>query len=113
MPEEFADADFFAPATALAARIRTGKLSPTAIVEALTDRITKHNPKLNPFVPVALEENLKRARKDAEHADKMRKEHPGMALPALYGVPVAVKDDSARASRSPSISGSIQHGRST
>jgi Asp-tRNA(Asn)/Glu-tRNA(Gln) amidotransferase A subunit family amidase len=95
MPEEFADADFFAPASDIAARIRTGKLSSTAVVEALTERIAKHNPTLNAFVPIALEENLKRARKEAEHADKMRKEHPGMALPPLYGVPVAVKDDLA------------------
>ena len=95
MPEEFADADFHASATSIAARVRTGKLSATAIVEALTDRIRKLNPTLNAFVPVALEENLKRARKEAEHADKMRKEHPGMALPPLYGVPVAVKDDLA------------------
>lgn len=95
MPEEFADADFYAPAAAVAARIRTGKLSSTAVVEALADRITRLNPALNAFVAVALDENLRRARKEAEHADKMRKEHPGMSLPPLYGVPVAVKDDLA------------------
>jgi Asp-tRNA(Asn)/Glu-tRNA(Gln) amidotransferase A subunit family amidase len=95
MPEEFADADFYAPAAAIAARIRTGKLSSTAVVEALIDRVLKLNPTLNAFVPIALEDNLKRAHKEAERADKVRKEYPARALPPLYGVPVAVKDDLA------------------
>jgi Asp-tRNA(Asn)/Glu-tRNA(Gln) amidotransferase A subunit family amidase len=73
----------------LAARIRARKVSPVEVIEALGDRISKLNPKLNAYVTL----DLDNARKDAEMKHKMRREHPAGDLGPLHGVPVAIKDD--------------------
>jgi Asp-tRNA(Asn)/Glu-tRNA(Gln) amidotransferase A subunit family amidase len=73
----------------LAARIRAGKLSPVEVVEALSDRISKLNPKLHAYVTL----DLDNARKVAELKHKWQREHPGAHLGLLHGVPVAIKDD--------------------
>jgi Asp-tRNA(Asn)/Glu-tRNA(Gln) amidotransferase A subunit family amidase len=64
-------------------------VSPIDVVDALADRITRLNPKLNAYITLDLEN----ARKDAEMKHKMRKEHPTGDLGPLHGVPVAIKDD--------------------
>jgi Asp-tRNA(Asn)/Glu-tRNA(Gln) amidotransferase A subunit family amidase len=76
-------------AVELAARIRTGKVSPVDVIEALADRIKRLNPKLNAYVTLDLEN----ARKEAETKHRIRQEHPDGDLGLLYGVPVAIKDD--------------------
>src|SRR5262245_20466501 len=73
----------------LTARIRARKVSPVEVIDALTARIKKLNPKLNAYVTLDLEN----ARKDAEMKHQMRKEHPDGDLGLLHGVPVAIKDD--------------------
>jgi Asp-tRNA(Asn)/Glu-tRNA(Gln) amidotransferase A subunit family amidase len=73
----------------LAARIHARKVSPVEVIEALRDRISKLNPKLNAYVTL----DLDNARKDAEMKHKMRREHPAGDLGPLHGVPVAIKDD--------------------
>jgi Asp-tRNA(Asn)/Glu-tRNA(Gln) amidotransferase A subunit family amidase len=79
----------FLPATRLAADIRARKVSPIDVVDALTERIKKLNPKLNAYITLDLEN----ARKDAEMKHKMRQQHPDGDLGLLHGVPVAIKDD--------------------
>jgi Asp-tRNA(Asn)/Glu-tRNA(Gln) amidotransferase A subunit family amidase len=73
----------------LAARIRARKVSPVEVVDALTARIKRLNPKLNAYVTLDLEN----ARKDAEMKHQMRQQHPDGDLGLLHGVPVAIKDD--------------------
>ncbi len=92
---DFTDADFFAPAADIARRIRARQLKARAVVEALAARITAHNAKLNAFIPIHLEENLKAAVKEAQEKDKLLDQHPNMEVGPLYGVPVAIKDDLA------------------
>jgi Asp-tRNA(Asn)/Glu-tRNA(Gln) amidotransferase A subunit family amidase len=79
----------FLSATHLAADIRTRKVSPVDMIDALADRIKRLNSKLNAYITLDLEN----ARKDAEMKHKMRKEHPDGDLGLLHGVPVAIKDD--------------------
>jgi Asp-tRNA(Asn)/Glu-tRNA(Gln) amidotransferase A subunit family amidase len=73
----------------LAARIRAGTVSPIEVIDALRDRISRLNPKLNAYVALDLDS----ARKDVEMKEKWRHEHPDIDLGPLYGVPVAIKDD--------------------
>jgi Asp-tRNA(Asn)/Glu-tRNA(Gln) amidotransferase A subunit family amidase len=79
----------FLSAIDLAATIRARKISPVEVVDALTERIKRLNPKLNAFVTLDLEN----ARKDAQMKHTMRQQHPDGDLGPLHGVPVAIKDD--------------------
>jgi Asp-tRNA(Asn)/Glu-tRNA(Gln) amidotransferase A subunit family amidase len=76
----------FMPATALAAAIRTKRVSPLELVNAVYARIHQINPRINAFCTLS-EEQAHRAAKDAEAA-VMR----GDRLGALHGVPVSIKD---------------------
>ena len=76
----------FMPATALGAAIRTKKLSPVDVVNAIYARIHQINPRINAFCTFT-EEEAHRSAKEAEAA-VMR----GDRLGALHGVPVLVKD---------------------
>ena len=76
----------YTPATELAKRIRSRKISPVEIVKNALDRIAEVNPKLNCFCFVYPEEALKAARK-AEAAVMAKKK-----LAPLHGIPVAIKD---------------------
>jgi Asp-tRNA(Asn)/Glu-tRNA(Gln) amidotransferase A subunit family amidase len=76
----------FTPATELARAIRTRKLSPVEIVEAVLARIEALNPRLNAFLTV----NADGARAAARQAEAavMR----GATLGLLHGLPVSIKD---------------------
>jgi aspartyl-tRNA(Asn)/glutamyl-tRNA(Gln) amidotransferase subunit A len=81
------DTDFcFISATDLAAAIRTKKVSPVEVVNALLDRIEQLNPTLNAFCLVTADA----ARQAAQAAERavMR----GETLGPLHGVPVSIKD---------------------
>jgi Asp-tRNA(Asn)/Glu-tRNA(Gln) amidotransferase A subunit family amidase len=73
----------------LAARIRACKVSPVEVIEALSDRISKLNPRLNAYVTL----DLDNAPKVAGIKCKWQREHPSAGLGLLHGVPVAIKDD--------------------
>jgi len=75
-----------APATVLAERIRRGKLSPVALIEASLGRIEEVNPRLNAFCAVYEEEARARAQ-ECEIAIRQ-----GAELGALHGLPIAIKD---------------------
>ncbi len=75
------------PATALAAMIRTRKVSPVEVVDAVLARIEKLNPRLNAFVTVT-DEAARRQARAAERAVMKR----GARLGPLHGVPFSVKD---------------------
>jgi len=74
------------PATELAAAIRTRRLSPVELVDAVLARIERHNPRLRAYLTVT-EEQARQAARVAEAA-VMR----GDPLGTLHGVPVAIKD---------------------
>jgi aspartyl-tRNA(Asn)/glutamyl-tRNA(Gln) amidotransferase subunit A len=76
----------FISATDLAAAIRTKKVSPVEVVDAVLDRIERLNPTLNAFCLVTADA----ARQAAQAAERavMR----GEALGPLHGVPVSIKD---------------------
>jgi len=76
----------FAPATELAARIRSGQLSPVEAVDACLDRIDDRDDAVNAYVTV-LRERAREAAREAERAVER-----GDDLGPLHGVPVAVKD---------------------
>jgi amidase len=76
----------YAPATEVAAAIRSREISPVDAVQAAARRIEARNPTLNAFVHLALDEALDRAR-DAE-----RTLMSGAAIGPLHGVPTAMKD---------------------
>ena len=76
----------FAPATELAARIRTRDISPVEVVRAVLDRIERHNGRVNAFAHLTAELALDMAR-DAERAMTR-----GDDLGPLHGVPVTIKD---------------------
>jgi aspartyl-tRNA(Asn)/glutamyl-tRNA(Gln) amidotransferase subunit A len=81
------DADLcYTTATDLAAAIRTKKVSPVEVVNAVLARIEQLNPKLNAFCLVTAEA----ARQAAQTAEQavMR----GETLGPLHGVPVSIKD---------------------
>jgi aspartyl-tRNA(Asn)/glutamyl-tRNA(Gln) amidotransferase subunit A len=75
------------PATALAAMIRTKKISPVEVVATTLARIEKLNPRLNAYVTVVADEARARA-KAAERALTRR----SATLGPLHGVPYSVKD---------------------
>jgi aspartyl-tRNA(Asn)/glutamyl-tRNA(Gln) amidotransferase subunit A len=74
-------------ATDLARLIRTRKVSPVEVVEAVLARIEKVNPRLNAYVTLTADEARRRARA-AERALMRR----GARLGPLHGVPFSVKD---------------------
>jgi len=74
------------PATVLAERIRTGELSPVALIEASLTRIEQVNPRLNAFCAIYREE----ARTRAEECESAIRS--GESLGPLHGLPVAIKD---------------------
>ena len=76
----------FMDTTELAALIKSKQASPVEAVNEYLDRIEKLNPKLNAFLTVCADEALEGA-KQAEQAVIN-----GGDLPALHGVPIAVKD---------------------
>jgi Asp-tRNA(Asn)/Glu-tRNA(Gln) amidotransferase A subunit family amidase len=76
----------FTPATELAAAIRTRKISPVDVVEAVLARIEALNPQLNAFLTVNADEVREAAR--VAEADVMRDDELG----PLHGLPVSIKD---------------------
>ena len=76
---------YFASATWLAERLRTGGLSSLEVVDAYLARIEKVNPSLNAVV--RLNED---ARDDARRADRERSN--GAIRGPLHGVPFTAKD---------------------
>jgi aspartyl-tRNA(Asn)/glutamyl-tRNA(Gln) amidotransferase subunit A len=81
------DADLcYMPATELAAAIRTKKVSPVEVANAVLGRIEQLNPKLNAFCLVT-SDAARQAARAAEQA-VMR----GETLGPLHGVPVSIKD---------------------
>jgi aspartyl-tRNA(Asn)/glutamyl-tRNA(Gln) amidotransferase subunit A len=85
-PGPVAEAFAFAPVHELAERIRTGALTPSALLDLYLARIHRHDRKLHAFV--ALYE--KDARIAAELAD--RAIQAGQRLGPLHGIPIALKD---------------------
>jgi aspartyl-tRNA(Asn)/glutamyl-tRNA(Gln) amidotransferase subunit A len=75
------------PATTLAGLIRTKKVSPVEVIDAVLARIEKVNPQLNAFVLVRADE-ARREAKAAERAVGKKSARVG----ALHGVPFSVKD---------------------
>ncbi|HVJ41615.1 MAG TPA: amidase [Dongiaceae bacterium] len=82
-----ADLDLcYTPATELAARIRTGRLSPVELIDNALARIAEVNPKLNGFCFVYPEEARAIAREREAEAKQGKLRGP------LHGVPFAIKD---------------------
>src|SRR5256885_10047971 len=73
--------------TEQAALIRSRKVSPVEIVDALLARIDKVNPRLNAFVLI----NADQARREAKSAERAVGKR-GARLGPLHGVPFGVKD---------------------
>ena len=73
----------------LAHRIRDGEIQIVDVIDVLSTRIGKFNPAMHAYVTLDLENALL----EAIDKQKMRDELRGENLPALFGVPVAVKDD--------------------
>lgn len=71
-------------ATAIAAQVRSGRLSPVDAVGAALDRITERDPVLNAFVVVRADEARAEAEALATRTD--------LATLPLAGVPIAIKD---------------------
>jgi aspartyl-tRNA(Asn)/glutamyl-tRNA(Gln) amidotransferase subunit A len=76
----------FAPITRLAARMRSGDLSPVALTEALLERVARLDGRLHAFIAVTGERALAEARA-AEIALR-----GGQDLGPLHGIPYAAKD---------------------
>lgn len=76
----------FVPVHRLAADIQARRLSPVDVVDALVERIRRHDPRLHAFVDIWEDE----ARLAAESADRAIR--AGHGVGALQGVPVAIKD---------------------
>jgi amidase/aspartyl-tRNA(Asn)/glutamyl-tRNA(Gln) amidotransferase subunit A len=76
----------YAPATAVAAAIRSRHLSPVDAVEAAARRIETRDPSLNAFVHLAIDEALDRA----HAAERMLTDWS--AVGPLHGVPTAMRD---------------------
>src|SRR5262245_44649546 len=79
----------YLPAWELAKQYHCGALSPVDVVDALSRRIARIDPKINAYVTL----DLKAARADAERKAKVLKQNAHRRLDPLYGVPVAIKDD--------------------
>ncbi|MBI3455015.1 MAG: amidase [Candidatus Rokubacteria bacterium] len=76
----------FTPATELSRQIRTRKLSPVELVDAVLDRTERLNPKLNAFLTVTTD----LARQQAHGAEERARR--GALLGPLDGIPYSVKD---------------------
>ena len=76
----------FLPATELASLIKAREVSPVEVVAAYLERIDRLNPKLNAFITVCHDQAMEASRQ--AESDLMR----GHVGGALFGVPVAVKD---------------------
>jgi aspartyl-tRNA(Asn)/glutamyl-tRNA(Gln) amidotransferase subunit A len=76
----------FMPATELAASIRSKKVSPVEVINAILARIEQLNPKLNAFCLVTADA-ARQAAQAAEQAVMW-----GETLGPLHGVPVSIKD---------------------
>lgn len=76
----------FIPLSEQSRLIRTGELSPVALVELYLQRIERHDDRLRSFITVAAESALARARLAEEEIGS------GRWLGPLHGIPVAVKD---------------------
>jgi aspartyl-tRNA(Asn)/glutamyl-tRNA(Gln) amidotransferase subunit A len=77
----------FASATELAARLRSGDLSPVELMRATLDRIAAVNPRLNAFVSMHPADRLLAEAKNVEA--RLRR---GEAVGPLAGLPLGVKD---------------------
>ncbi|GAA4233155.1 amidase [Actinomadura meridiana] len=76
-------------ATAMAAAVRTGEVSPVELTEHYLARIERLNEQVGAYVTVTAE----RAREEARRAEKAVAETADPAeLPPLHGVPVPIKD---------------------
>ncbi len=87
------------------AGLRAGKFSSRELAAAYLARIEKFNPRLNAFLHVAGEHALKGAAAADKQLAKARKTKSKSKLPALLGLPIAVKDVLAVAGM-PATSGS-------
>jgi aspartyl-tRNA(Asn)/glutamyl-tRNA(Gln) amidotransferase subunit A len=76
----------YAPAHALATRLRSGDLTAAALVDCYLQRISRRDGKYHAFVEVYADE----ARAAAETADRELK--AGKARGPLHGIPIALKD---------------------
>jgi len=76
----------FMPATVLAEQIRSKRISPVEVIDAVYARLHEINPKINAFCTLT-EAKARLAAKESEAA-VMR----GVQLGALHGVPVSIKD---------------------
>jgi Asp-tRNA(Asn)/Glu-tRNA(Gln) amidotransferase A subunit family amidase len=76
----------FATALDIAAAIRAGTVSPVEVVDAIAARIDRVNPLINAYCTPALDQTRAAARTAGRLGDVR-------AMPALHGVPVAIKDD--------------------
>ncbi len=85
-PTEAGDDIAFTPIHALAARLRSGELTASALVDCYLQRIGSYDDKYHAFVEVYADV----ARAAAEAADRARK--AGQASGALHGIPLALKD---------------------
>jgi len=81
-----ADQSYAMPVHELSAALARGRLTSTALVASLLERIERHDRKLHAFVAVYADE----ARAAAAAADAARS--AGRAVGPLHGIPVAVKD---------------------
>ncbi len=70
----------------LAAKVRSGELTATELVEHALQRIAAHDGELGAFVELC----AARARKEAAAIDRRRQ--AGVALPPFAGVPIGIKD---------------------
>lgn len=74
------------PIESLAPRVRTGQVSPVALVESCLERIAQHDSKLNSFIHLASD-----AVEQARMAHQRIKR--GDWLGPLHGIPLAIKDN--------------------
>jgi aspartyl-tRNA(Asn)/glutamyl-tRNA(Gln) amidotransferase subunit A len=67
--------------------LRTKKISPVELTEAVLARVERRNPRLNAYITVLVE----RARADARRAEReiVRRRYRGL----LHGVPISIKDN--------------------
>lgn len=74
------------PITTLSNLIRTGEVSPVALIGSTFTEIDKHNPRLNAFTALCREESFEAAKQAEREIDD------GQIRGALHGIPVAIKD---------------------
>jgi aspartyl-tRNA(Asn)/glutamyl-tRNA(Gln) amidotransferase subunit A len=70
-----------------AAKVRSGELTSTQLVQACLDRIAVYNPKLDAFITVMKQQAL------AQAAQLDREQQAGRLRGPLHGVPIAIKDN--------------------